>query len=185
MELGVAIRKRRANQARSLQAVADAAGISRAMLSDIERGAKNPTIKVVCQIAEALGCSVSDLLNRGAPAPALGMSVVRETERQRLVDPQTGIERELLAPSFVSRGVEVVWYSIPPGAETGLFPAHPPGTAEHLTVVEGSLTCSVGGEEVALEAGDSAAFLADVPHRFANMGDAVTRYFLIVDAPRG
>ncbi|HUS13748.1 MAG TPA: XRE family transcriptional regulator [Chloroflexia bacterium] len=183
MELGMAIRSRRKAGEQSLQSLADQAGISRAMLSDIERGAKNPTIKVVCQIAEALHCSVSDLLNEpGSAAPEV--SVLRAGAGRHLVDPQTGIQRSLLAPSFVARGLEVVWYEVPPGQDTGIFPAHPPGTAEHLTLVAGRLECYVGPELMILEAGDSLTFRADVPHRFINRDASPAAYFLVIAAPR-
>ena len=181
MELGGRIRARRGGLGLTLQGLEARSGVSRAMLSEIERGAKNPSIKVVCQIAEGLGCTVSELLGEHVPAPP-GPTVVRREERRVLVDPHSGVERHLLAPAFQQRGIEIVWYVIPPGGDTGAFPPHRPGVAEHITVVEGRLRCRLGGGELTLETGDSVSFAADIEHRFHNPGPAPCRYLLVIDS---
>jgi len=118
MDIGPVIRARRRARGLTLEALAAGSGVSRAMVSDIERGVKNPTIKVVSQIAAALDLSVSDLLEERLPAAAQGLSLVRVGERRVLVDPQSGVERHVLAPTFQRHGIEVLWYTIPPGACT-------------------------------------------------------------------
>lgn len=181
MELGGTIRTRRARLGWTLDALAARAGVSRAMLSEIERGVKNPTIKVVCQIAAGLDCTVSSLLGEATPTAA-EPRVTRRDERRVLIDPRSGVERHLLSPAFQGRGIEVLWYEIPPGAETGTFPPHRPGVAEHITLVEGGLHCRLGEHAVQLEAGDSVSFPADIPHAFGNPGTTPCRYVLIIDA---
>jgi len=183
-DLGSSIRARRAGLGLSLEALAGRSGISRAMLSAVERGAKNPTIKVVCQIAEALGCTVSELL--GEPEHDLPemVEVVRGAEQAVLIDPQTGAERRLLAPAFVRHGIEILRYTIPPGGTTGPFPPHRRGVHEHMTVVTGSVVCCLGETRVSLAAGDSASFPADVSHTFHNSGDEPVQYFLVIDSSR-
>src|SRR4051812_33336787 len=106
MELGQAIRDRRGALELTLEALAARAQVSRAMLSAIERGARNPTIKVLCQIAEGLHCSVSQLIGEQVAAEPDDLTVVRTGERRRLIDPQSGVERHGLAPSFLRRGIE-------------------------------------------------------------------------------
>lgn len=113
MDLGSNIRARRAKLGITLETLAKRTGVSRAMLSEIERDAKNPTIKVVCQIAEGLGCTVSQLLGE-AEEPTHVMQVGRYGDRQILVDAHSGVERHLLSPAFQRRGIEVLWYLIPP-----------------------------------------------------------------------
>ena len=180
IDLGRAIRARRGELRLTLNALAEQAQVSRAMLSDIERGTKIPSIRVVCQIAEALDIPVSRLL--GEQGTSEMISVVRAGERQRLIDPQSGAERQLLAPTFLRRGVEVLWYVIPPEQKTGVFPAHRQGVAEHITVIQGRLRCNLGTEEVTLDAGDSVSFDASVPHEFQNLGSNPCRYLLIIDS---
>ncbi len=181
--LGAAVRRRRLALDLTLDGLATRSGVSRAMLSDVERGAKSPTIRVACQIAGGLGCSVSDLL--GGPPAEHGedaVSVVRERDRQVLVDPVSGVERHVLSPSSRRRGIEVVWYVVPPGKETGEFPPHQLGTREHITVVRGRLEGRIGDGEVRLTVGDSAAFPADIPHGFRNRGTEPCEFLLVIDA---
>jgi quercetin dioxygenase-like cupin family protein len=58
--------------------------------------------------------------------------------------------------------------------------AHAPGTFEHMTVVRGTLVVRAGDQETRLEAGDALFFAADVPHGYANPGDADTVVHLVM-----
>ena len=182
MELGETIKARRSRQGLTLGDLAERTGVSRAMLSEIERGAKNPTIRIVCQIAEGLGTTVSELIGEGPPPESRAPSIVRAAERRTLVDPQTGVARQQLAPAYVQRGVEVLWYTLPARAATGAFPAHRPGVVEQITVVRGALRCQLGGDEALLAAGDAIFFDADIAHAFANPGNEPCEYLLIIDS---
>jgi transcriptional regulator with XRE-family HTH domain len=180
MDLSTRIRERRLALGLTLEALAERTGVSRAMLSDIERGRKNPTVKLLAGIAEGLGCTVSALLGEDGGPPREAISVVRRSERRTLVDPRSGVERQGLAPALLHRGVEVIWYDIPPGQETGAFPPHRPGVEEHITVVAGRLRCTLAGQELTLETGDSVTFRGDIVHNFANAGPEPCRYLLII-----
>ena len=182
MELGDTIKARRARQGLTLGGLAARTGVSRAMLSEIERGTKNPTIRIVCQIAEGLGTTVSELIGEGPPPESRAPVIVRAAERQTLVDPQTGVTRQQLAPTYLRRGVEVLWYRLPARAATGTFPAHRPGVIEQLTVVRGALRCQIGDDEALLAAGDALFFDADLAHAFANPADEPCEYLLIIDS---
>lgn len=181
MDLGNEIRSRRVAAELTLDALAARSGVSRAMLSEIERGTKNPTIRVLAQVAEGLGCTVSQLLGDPAP-PAAALEVVRAAARRSLLDPDSGVERGQLAPALMRRGLEVVWYDLPPGQETGEFPPHRPGVEEHLTVVRGRLDCRIGDRRCSLAAGDALWFRADVPHAFRNPGSEPCSYLLLIDS---
>src|SRR5690349_15548945 len=108
MDLSARIRERRLALGLTLEALAQRTGVSRAMLSDIERGRKNPTVKLLAGIAEGLGCTVSALLGEGGGAPPEAINVVRWDKRRTLVDPRSGVERQVLAPALLQRGVEVI-----------------------------------------------------------------------------
>lgn len=181
-DLGSTIRSRRTGLGLSLEALAGRSGVSRAMLSAVERGAKNPTIKVICQIAEALGCTVSALLGEPEHDLLEMIEVVREGEHPLLIDPRTGAERRLLAPAFVQHGIEILRYTIPAGSSTGTFPPHRRGVYEHVTVVTGSVVCYLGEKNIDLAVGDSASFPGDVAHSFRNREDEPAQYFLVIDS---
>ena len=178
------IKNRRKQLGLSLEALAQRCGVSRAMLSDIEREAKNPTIAITCQIAEGLNCTVSELLGEEKPAQALPWQVIRQSEQQVLVDPHSGVTRRMLDPTMLSRGLEVVWYSIPAGRDTGDFPPHQRGVVEHITVIQGQLVCILDHQELQLTTGDSLFFQAHLTHRFYNPGPDICHYLLLIDDKR-
>ena len=181
MELGEAIKERRAERGLTLEGLAARCGVSRAMLSEIERGAKTPSIRVVSQIAAGLGTTVARLIGEEPEGDERTPVIVRAAERRTLVDPQTGAVRQELSPAYLRHGVEVLWCSLPPGGATGPLPAQRPGTVEHITVVRGALRCRIGGREVLLEVGDSVFYEADLSRTFGNPGDDGCEYLLISD----
>ncbi|MEO8287746.1 MAG: XRE family transcriptional regulator [Chloroflexota bacterium] len=184
MELAGNIRARRTELGMTLDALAEKSRVSRAMLSDIEREAKSPTLRIVAQIASGLGCTVSQLLGEPAPQAGQDVQVLRKSQRQIMVEPQSGVERHLLSPSLVRQGIEVEWCVIPPGQSTGVYPPQPQGTRLNLTVVRGALKCKLGGNELLLEEGDSVTFAADVEYSFANAEKKPTRCVIVTDGGR-
>lgn len=182
MELGDEIKARRARQGWTLEGLAERTGVSRAMLSEIERGTKNPTIRVVSQIAAGLGTTVAELIGEVAPTTPPTPQIVRAAERRTQVDPRTGAIRQDLAPAYLRHGVEIVWSILPPGVTTGSLPAHPPGTVGHVTVVRGALSCRLGGDGATLATGDALFGDLDRPYSFANPGDDPAEYLLIIDS---
>lgn len=181
MRFGRNVRKLRKEKKLSLEELSKKCGVSRSMLSQIEREEKNPTIQVACQIAEGLNTTLSRLLGEQEEKEAL---VIRKGERLIYRDEQSGFERHLLSPSFPSRGVEFILNIIPPGKESGAFPPHLPGVKEYIVVDEGRLKVELAGgkRKYELEPGDSIYFEADVEHRFINAGNGECRYYLVIDS---
>ncbi|NGQ96270.1 helix-turn-helix domain-containing protein [Brevibacillus sp. SYP-B805] len=180
MSLGKNIQQARKEKGYSLQELSDRCGVSRSMLSQIERGEKNPTVQVACQIAEGLEMTLSQLLGEQEEREVI---VIRKQERLVFRDPETGFERQLLSPSFPARGVEFIRNLLPEGQSTGRFPRHKQGVCEHLTVVRGRLRAILGERVVELNEGDSLYFEADVAHRFDNIGSGTCEYYLVIDTP--
>ncbi len=177
--LAATIRRRRLEAGLTLDELAQRSGVSRAMLSEVERGRKSPTIRVVCQIAAGLECTVSDLLDE---PPATNVTVLRRQERSRFIDTASGVERHVLSTTLGSRSLEVVWYVIPAGRETGEFPPHRPGVVELVTVVAGKLELRLGGERFVLEEGDSASYSADVIHQYRALSRRKCELLLLIDS---
>jgi transcriptional regulator with XRE-family HTH domain len=179
MSFHTAVNSRRLQLGLSLQQLADQSGVSPAMLSEVERGRKSPTLRVAAQIANGLGCAVSELLNEQVTQRLL---VRRRAERQALVDRKSGIERQSLAPTLLAHGIEVVWYVVPPRSASGTFAPQRGGVLGHLTVVRGVLECRSSGEQIRLNAGDSLDYPGEIPHEFRNPGHRTTEFILVVDA---
>ena len=178
-KLGYRVRELRRAKGLTLNDLAGSSGVSRAMISKIERGEKNPTLVVAARISEGLGVTLSQLA---------GIDVRREVvlvphdRRMVMRDPDTGFERQLLSPTFGNRGVEFIRNVIPEGSTSGEFPPHKRGVKEYVVVERGRVAAILDGEEHVLEEGDAVYFEADVTHRFDNVGVGECSYYLVIDS---
>jgi transcriptional regulator with XRE-family HTH domain/mannose-6-phosphate isomerase-like protein (cupin superfamily) len=180
MEFGEAVRHRRSGLGLSLGDLADRSGVSKGMLSEIETGKKNPTLRVACAIAGGLDCQISDLLD--VPAD-VRFEKLDASRRKVLVDPTNGVERHLLSPPMVQHGIQVLMFVFPRGAEV-YWNSDGPGVIEHCTCLEGRIRIAVhqGAESIELGPGESANFPADADHRFSNLAEGPTRLFVVLDS---
>ncbi len=177
--LGGRVRELRRHEGLTLDALAEKSGVSRAMISKVERGEKNPTLVVAARIAEGFGMTLSQLV--GAKERHEVVVVPRE-RRMVMRDPETGFERQLLSPASHRRDVEFVRNVVPGGAGSGEFPPHRKGVEEYLVVEKGRLRAVLDGEEYLLDEGDALFFEADVPHRFDNAGSGECVYYLVISS---
>jgi transcriptional regulator with XRE-family HTH domain len=180
--LGERIRGLRRERELTLDLLAQRSGVSRAMISKLERGEKNPTLVVAAKVAEGLGVSLSQLVGVEERREVV---VVPRERRTIMRDPETGFERQLLSPSFGGRGIEFIRNVVPEGSSSGEFPPHRRGVEEYIVVENGRLRAVLGGEDYLLEEGDALYFEADVPHRFENAGEGECSYYLVIDSKAG
>jgi quercetin dioxygenase-like cupin family protein len=61
--------------------------------------------------------------------------------------------------------------------------AHPMGTQEVLTVLDGRLGVRVGATARELDPGDTVMFQAHAPHRYSGIGTAPVRFLMVVLQP--
>jgi transcriptional regulator with XRE-family HTH domain len=177
--LGERVRALRRERGLTLEMLAEQSGVSRAMISKLERGEKNPTLVVAAKVAEGLGMNLSRLV--GVEEKRKVVVVPRE-RRMTMRDPETGFERQLLSPSLGGRGVEFMRNVVPEGSTSGELPPHRRGVEEYVVVERGRLRAVLGGVEYVLEEGDAAYFEADVAHRFDNAGAGECSYYLVIDS---
>ena len=178
-KIGSRVRELRRSKGFTLEVLAERSGVSRAMISKIERGEKNPTLVVAAQIAEGFGITLSQLVGIEERREVI---VVPKERRMVMRDPATGFERQLLSPTFGRKGVEFIRNMVPEGSTSGEFPPHKRGVVEYVVVERGSLKAILAEEEYLLEEGDAIYFEADVPHRFENAGDGECSYYLVIDS---
>jgi transcriptional regulator with XRE-family HTH domain len=171
----LAARLRAARKARglSLDAAARLSGVSRSMVSQIERGESSPTVATLWNLTRALGVDVAGLLAGGA-----GAVEVMRAAAAPVMTPAPGVRITILSPPEAVGAHEVYDLEFAPGAALDSR-AHGPGCREHLTVIAGRLTVAAGGAPAALGPGDTARYAADRPHRIAAEGGAA-RAILIV-----
>ncbi|MFC4077533.1 helix-turn-helix domain-containing protein [Salinithrix halophila] len=180
MEIGQRLKQHRLEKGYSLQELSDRSGVSRSMLSKIERGEKNPTINLLCEIVEALQITISQVIDEPTQREVI---VTRKDKRPVLYDENSGLARHLLSPTLPSKGIEFVLNILPKGHQTGNFPAHQKNVREHIFVDSGKLKVILDNtDSFFLEAGDSIYFEADVKHGFVNIGESDCRYFLVISS---
>jgi transcriptional regulator with XRE-family HTH domain len=165
----------------SLEMLADASGVSRSMISKIERCETVPSTVILSKLAEALGVTFSQLM-----APAVEREIVHiPAARQPILrDDESGFLRRCISPVLPGRGIDWVLNTLPPEAETGSFVAHRRGVEEYIYVLRGRMRATVGDQRVTLNQGDSLYFQADAPHSFLNLGKTQCEYFLVIDTSK-
>lgn len=187
MDFGDAVKARRTSLELSQGDLSERSGISKAMLSEIESGKKNPTLRVACSIALGLDCQISDLLD--VPRSAR-LEKLEGDKRRVLVDPQSGVERHLLSPPMVAHGIQVLLFIFPPG-QSDEFNANGAGVVEHATCLSGRLAIerldpdAADNTRIELGSGESANYVVDQPHRITNLLEGQeTRVIIVIDASR-
>ncbi|MWA04163.1 helix-turn-helix domain-containing protein [Actinomadura sp. LD22] len=173
--LGRRVKAERSRRGWSLARLADASGVSRAMISRIERGESNPTAAVVGKLSAALELSMTALL---APDEGETGQVRRAAGTPHWTDPDTGyLRRQISTPGFPADVTEIV---LPAGARVPM----PAGTyafiAQLIWVLDGELTLVEGPAAHHLAAGDAFEFGAPQAREFVNATTADCRYVVVV-----
>lgn len=178
-QLPARLRAARRSQGLSLEAVAKLSGVSRSMVSQIERGESSPTIATLWNLTRALQVDFAGLLD-AAPDPER-IELLRDAQVPTIDNMGEGCRIRILSPPEEAGKHEVYELVFEAGGRLDSQP-HGSGAREHLTVIEGRLEVQSGRAQEALEAGDTARYAADVPHAItAPAGRA--RAFLVVQNP--
>jgi transcriptional regulator with XRE-family HTH domain len=170
------LRRLRRERGWSLEELASRAGVSRAMLSQVETGKTTPSIAVLWKIASGFGVPFAELLREESSPDVV---VVRAGQTTALTSADKRFRSLPMVPSGRLPGVELYRITVDAHGESR-SPAHPPGTTEVLVVERGRLRLTVGGEEHTLDAGDAACFAADTQHAYAAAGEAACVFFNLV-----
>lgn len=178
--IGTRVRAARERTGESLRALAQRAGVSSSMLSDIERGAKSPTISILSAIAEGLGLPLSSLVVDQQPLET-GPLVSRSTDMARVTDTDSLVERLNLGPVIAESHVEFVRFVMPSGSSTGGYTAHAVGTIERIYVARGTVEVALDGKTYTLSPGDAMIYRASVPHPFYAIGTEPAEVYLVVE----
>jgi transcriptional regulator with XRE-family HTH domain len=204
MALGDRLKGLRLHQGMTLAALASDAGVSKSMLSRIERNDSSPTVSTLEKIAAALHVDLADLLrdpgdeaalsplkgtlgpgggngsrDGATGSPLLPVSVLRSEQRKRLILPW-GATYEMLTPDL-QRRIEFIAITYPVNGGSGDLYTHE--GEECGVVIEGRFRGIVGDQEFILEPGDSIAYASTTPHRWENPGDVEARAVWAITPP--
>ncbi|MBB5205474.1 transcriptional regulator with XRE-family HTH domain [Inhella inkyongensis] len=180
-QVGEALAALRAKRQLTLDELSRRAGVSKSMLSQIERNQANPTVAVVWRLAHALGVEISELLEGAKPAQN-GIEWVQAHATPSLASPDSLARLRILGPIELAGQYE--WYEliIQPGGVLASQP-HEPGSREHLSVLSGEMEIEVGEHRQALKLGETARYAADQAHAIRNPGATMAVGLLVVLHP--
>jgi transcriptional regulator with XRE-family HTH domain len=175
--LGGRVKHLRAARGWSLDSLANASGVSRSMLSQIEREKANPTLAVTLRIARAFGLTLGELIEM--PSASSAVTVIRANDHTYHYRSDKDCRIRTLSPLNLEKDVEFYEVRLQPGGALRSSP-HFEGTREFLTVQKGRLRIESASDAEELNPGDSASYRADVPHALINAGKTEAIVFLIV-----
>lgn len=178
--LGNRVRALRGRRGWSLEELATASGVSRSMLSQIERNETNPTVVVALAIAKSLGVSLDELARE--PEDTSPLEVIRGDDAEFIYRADESCRIRTLSPLSAQRELEFYEIELPPAGELRSAP-HFTGTREFLTLLEGSIEVESGDHTAHLDPGDSVSYPADVPHAIVNLGPDRAVAYLIDTVP--
>jgi len=177
-EVGATLQRLRLARGLTLEDLSRIAGVSKSMLSQIEREKANPTIAITWRLANALGVQIGELLSSEV-RPVDLIRVADAHEIPTLPGSHAGYSLRILGPMDLAGKYE--WYelTLQPGGELA-SQAHDPGTTEHLTVVTGTVELEVGAEKRKIKHGATARYPADQNHAIRNAGKTEAKALLVV-----
>lgn len=177
-DIGGFIRGLRRKRNLTVEDLASRSGVSKSLVSQIERNRTNPTLGTIWRLCGALGIGVHEIFGgEDGHAGAVDLVTAHATPTIRSSDGKCQLR--ILGPMDLGGLVE--WYEVQadPGAEL-VSEAHDPGTAEHLSLLEGTLDVESGEERQTVTSGETARYAADRSHAIRNRTDAPARALLVV-----
>lgn len=169
------VRERREELGLNLDRLAELSGVSRAMISRIERAESSATAVLLAKLCEGLGITLSGLM---ADAERPPHAVARRAAQPTWRDPQTGYVRRLISPAQTGSAVELVEVELPVGARISYGAKRSLAYDEHIYVFVGRLSLTIGAELLELRAGDCVHLTLDRGTTFQNRSGQNVRYLV-------
>lgn len=176
--IAAGIKQRREAMSLTVNDLALRSGVSRAMISKIERVEASPTAALLGRLCNALGITLSSLIASAENAPSLPLARAKQQLTWR--DPETGLKRTMMSPVNAGSRVEIVQLELPPNTAVTYERQQVADYEQHILVLDGALTISTEGQDVELEAGDCLYRHVGPGHRFANGTRRLCRYLVII-----
>ncbi len=158
----------------TIDGLAAASGVSRAMISRIERGEASPTAALLARLANALGTTLSQFFGDGLEHGPLARAAARPVWR----DPATGYLRRAVTPD--SFPADIVDVTLPPGVAVTYDNAVPLAIEQAVWVLDGGLELTFGEDVHDLGIGDCLQMRLDRPITFRNRTQADVRYAVVL-----
>ncbi|SKA20743.1 transcriptional regulator, XRE family with cupin sensor [Enhydrobacter aerosaccus] len=172
------VRQLRAERELSLEALAERSGVSRSMISLIERGETSPTAVLLERLATGLSVTLANLFE---PPATAATPVSRRSDQPVWRDPASGYVRRNVSPPGTLTPIQIVEVEFPAGASVAYDsgprqkPAH-----QQVWVLDGTIEVTIGTQHYRLETGDCLAFVLDQPTAYRNRTRKPARYAIAI-----
>jgi transcriptional regulator with XRE-family HTH domain len=173
--IGRRVGQRRAALSLPLEEIAARTGVSRAMISRIERGEVHASAVVLDKLCAGLGISLSELFARAPVSPLL-----RRADQPVWQDPSSGYLRREVAPAGTGSPVKIVEIDFPAGAEVSFDRSPHRVIDQHIWMLEGEIEVALGGSTSRLFAGDCLHMRLAEGNTFRNVSGRPARYAVIL-----
>jgi transcriptional regulator with XRE-family HTH domain len=161
----------------SLAELAERSGVSKGMISKIERTEASPTAALLGRLSAAFGLTLSTLLAR---AEAGGSGINRLAQQPTWRDPATGYVRRQVSPNLGKMPLELTSIELPPGASVAFPAASYVFIRQMIWMLDGTLTFREGNATHVLEPGDCLALGPPADCTFHNAATTLCRYLVVV-----
>ncbi|MFD1211865.1 cupin domain-containing protein [Arthrobacter sp. GCM10027362] len=176
--LGAMIKNQRLGRF-TVEELAERAGVSAGLISQIERGIGNPSFATLLRLANSLDLPLASMFTN--PNEGREHMLVRRTDRRRIEIPSQGISMELIVPD-TDRKLGVVSMTIPANFDGSHVP-HSHEGEECVLVQAGTLVATVAGQDSTLGPGDSLTYDASLPHWWSNHTESAAVMLAISTPP--
>ncbi len=178
--IGPVIQRERKGRRLTLEQLAAMSGVSKSMLSQIERGQANPTFAVLWSLTRALKIGFADLLDGEViPMNDDTIELVTAAHTPEISSADGSCRLRILSPPRLAGQVEWYGVEIAPSGVLDSAP-HAPGTSESFTAFTPGFEVTSGSSTRTLAAGETARYPADVPHRIANTAPEPAKGLMVV-----
>ena len=177
--IGERIKALRARRGLTLETLAEKAGVSRAMLSRIERGESNPTAQLLGRVCAGLDVTLSALFAETEQAVS---PLARRSQQAVWRDPASGYVRRVVTPPNCGAAAEIVDVEFPAGASVTMESSRTPAMDQQIVLVSGRMELTVGNTTHRLEAGDCLHMQLGQPIGFHNPGAKPAHYLVVISA---
>jgi transcriptional regulator with XRE-family HTH domain len=179
--IGDRVRTLRSREGLTLDALAERSGVSRAMLSRVERGESSPTAQLLNRICGGLDVTLSALFAAADQSPS---PLHRRKDQKAWVDPGVGYKRRVVSPPGTGSPAEIIEVEFPAGAAVAFENLHLAGVDQQVWVLDGVMEVTAGDDTYRVEKGDCLHMSLDLAIRFRNPTGRAARYAVVI-ARRG
>lgn len=171
----------RAERGLSLEALAKKSGVSRSMISLVERAETSPTAVTLAKLANALGAPLSSLFDpAGERTSREARPLARREQQMEWRDPGSGYVRRNVTPPGAAHPMRVSEVTFPPDARVAFENEGGARVYQQIWMLAGTMDVTAGAERHRLREGDCLAMELDAPTMFHNPTRKAARYAVVV-----